>query len=208
MLSAATLFAVSIHGRAIRKCRAPVGMASMPSVTAREVTRSPAASSEFSMLSAAFSRCSRASCSSVRPMPAFSLSSPSCSVTIPISANATSAIQVFPPSARRRESRSSAASMPSAMPASPFERPRAGLSTLGRSIGRLDGPDTRRGLGTVSGRPGAAVCRERTAGAAAVALALTPDPRSRSASWRRATGPRQTGGCARSPPRRARSSGG
>ena len=41
------------------------------------------------MLSAAFSRCSSASRSSARPMPALSFSSPSCSVTIPISANAT-----------------------------------------------------------------------------------------------------------------------
>ena len=45
----------------------------MPSRAACEVTRPLAASSEFSMLSAAFSRCSTASCSSARPMPGVQL---------------------------------------------------------------------------------------------------------------------------------------
>ncbi len=114
------------------------------------------------MLSAAFSRCNTASCSSARPMPAFSLSSPSCSVTIPISANATNAIPVFPPSARRRDRRSSAASMPSTRPASRRARAPAGRTATGRPpLGRRAGPDTRRGLGTASGRHGGG-CVSRT----------------------------------------------
>ena len=87
-----------------RNRSAPAGTSSMPRCAACSSTVSPAATSEFSMLSAAFSRCSAASCSSARPMPAFSFSSPSCIVTIPISANATNAIH-----ARPRISRSSSA---------------------------------------------------------------------------------------------------
>ena len=207
VLNAALLRAGSTRGRTLRKRRALVGTVSMPSFTACEITRSLAASSESSMLSAAFSRCSRASCSSARPIPAFSLSSPSWSVTIPISANATRAIQVLPPSERRLPRRSIPASTPSAMPSLPSERRRAGRSPMPRrSSPRRAGPETRRGRGTTSGRAGAVVRRGRTAGAAAVARALTPGPRPRSASWRRAAAPRRRGDCARSPPRRARSS--
>jgi hypothetical protein len=201
--SAPAARAGSSDGRAFRKRSAAGATGPMPSRTAHEVTRSLAASSEFSMLSAAFSRCNTASCSSARPMPPLSFSNPSCSVTIPIKANATRAIQVRAPSVRRRERLPSAASRPRARPFSRFARLRAGRSSIFRA-----GPETRRGLrGTVSGGAGAAVRRGSTAGAAAVAPALTTHPRSRSASWRLAAAPRRRADCGRSPRRMARSSG-
>ncbi len=176
VLSEAAVRARSSRGRTRRKCRAAVGTGCMPSPAASEVTRSLVASSEFSMLSVAFWRCSRASRSSARPMPAFSLSSPSCSVTIPISANATRPIHVRPPNTRRRDRRSTAEIRAGARPPCSLERLRAGRSSTLRRVG----PETRRGLGgTVSGRAGAAVRRGRTAGAATPAGGLMPDPRSR-----------------------------
>src|SRR4029077_15051429 len=96
LLSAAAAFATSPWGCAARKLSAPDGTFTMPRLAARDSMRSPAANSEFSMLSAAFSRCSIASCVSARPMPPFSRSSPNCSVTIPISANATRPIHTRP----------------------------------------------------------------------------------------------------------------
>ena len=61
-----------------------------------QLDRVTSGASEFSTLSAESSRCSAASCSSARPMPVFSFSSPNCIVTIPISANATIPIHARP----------------------------------------------------------------------------------------------------------------
>ncbi len=72
------------------------------------------------MLSAAFSVCSVAERSIALPMPEFSFSSPSCSVTIPISANASRPIHIRP-----RISRSSRrwVDSVSTAPSSPTTRP-------------------------------------------------------------------------------------
>jgi hypothetical protein len=59
--SAAAPRLVSPPAWAVRKRSAPTGITSMPSRAALDSTTLPAASSEFSMLSAAFSRCSDAS---------------------------------------------------------------------------------------------------------------------------------------------------
>lgn len=56
VLSAPAARVRSVHGRTFRKCSAAGGASSMPCRTAHEVMRSLAPSSEFSMLSAAFSR--------------------------------------------------------------------------------------------------------------------------------------------------------
>jgi hypothetical protein len=96
LASAEAARATSPPGLAVRKRRAPLGTISMPRWAARVSTRSPAAISEFSMLSAAFSRCSALPRSSARPMLELSSSSASWSVTIPMSAKATTKIQAFP----------------------------------------------------------------------------------------------------------------
>src|SRR5205814_2116797 len=84
------------------------------------------ASSEFAMLSAALSRCSADSRSSVRPMLELSFSNPSWRVTMPISAKATKAIEVRPRSRRSRigcpASRSSNERVPTASPPPVLER--------------------------------------------------------------------------------------
>jgi hypothetical protein len=94
--SAAAACPASAPGCAARNRSAPGATSSMPRRVALDSTRSPAASSEFSMFSAEFSRWKSAARSSERPMLALSLSSPSWRVTIPINAKATSAIHTRP----------------------------------------------------------------------------------------------------------------
>src|SRR5271166_1121738 len=66
---AAAAFPMSRRGSEPRKCSAPGETSSIPWLCARDSTRSPAASSEFSTLRAAFSRCSVPWRSSERPIP-------------------------------------------------------------------------------------------------------------------------------------------
>ncbi len=91
------------------------------------------------MLSAAFSRCSSASCSIARPIPELSFRTQSCIATIPIRAKETTAIQSRPRSSR--SSRRWVSSQPSTPPLASAGRCGSGGNAPGAQARRCrDGP--------------------------------------------------------------------
>ncbi len=176
----------------------------MPSRAASWRIRSGEASSAFSIPRVAFSRSSVRSRSSERPMPTLSFSSPICSVTIPISAKAITAIDQRP-----RIMRSSIGCRATRVAPRPTARSgRGSLRSLlaGWRARPGAGPEIRRG--GLTGvrrrrRVGGAVRAERAAAGAGLTAGLPAG-----ACGLRAGAPRRRVGWRRSPAPKERSRGG